>query len=95
MTKIDKIEALQRTKTMLKREWGLSDEPTSDANLRASPPGGLGQNDNEIRALETPIEAVDFADVDAQVTGFALVAAQIVSDLRDIIWAGIPTAHKT
>lgn len=94
MTKISKTEALQRTKVMLKREWSLPNEPASDTNLRAAPPGGLGQNDNQIRALETPIEAVDFADVDAQVTGFGLVAAQVVSDLRDIIWIGIPIAHK-
>jgi hypothetical protein len=94
MQKITKIGALQRTKRMLVREWNLAAEPTSDAILRTPPPGGLGKNDNQIRALETPIEAVDFADVNAQVTGAGLTQSKTISELRDKIWDGIPDACK-
>lgn len=93
-TKITKTEALGRTKRMLKREWQLAVEPTSDTALRSAPPAGLGKNDNQIRALETPIETVDFADVNAQVTGSELVKAKTVGELRDKIWDGIPAANK-
>ena len=60
MVKITEIEALQRTKKMLVREWYLSEEPTSVTDLHKAPPNGLGQNDSKIRALETPIETNDF-----------------------------------
>lgn len=79
---------------MLKREWNLSAEPTSDTNLRGPPPAGLGKNDNQIRALETPIETVDFADVNAQVTGSNLIKAKTVAELRDKIWEGIPVGNR-
>ena len=95
--KITKTQALQRTKTMLAREWNLPSEPTSETDLRARPPGGLGKNDNQIRALERPIELVDFADVNAEVEGSGLVEATTVADLRDAIWGppdGIPAAKK-
>ena len=95
MPKITKLEALQRTKDMLEREWNLPSEPLSDTNLRKAPPNGLGKNDNQIRALETPIETVDFADVDADVVGIDLIDAKIVSELRDVIWKGIPKANKS
>ena len=94
MTKITKIQALQRTKGMLVREWNLPAEPTSDTDLRKAPPGGLGKNDNQIRALETPIETNDFLDVEAQVRGSDLTKAKIVAELRDRIWDGIPASHK-
>src|SRR5205809_5879958 len=93
-TRITKTQALQRTKRMLKREWQLPQEPTRDKPLRGAPPSGLGKNDNAIRALETPIESVDFADVNAAVTGANLIAAKTVADLRDKIWDGIPNANK-
>ena len=93
-TKITKTDALGRTKQMLKREWQLADEPTSDTALRSAPPAGLGKNDDQIRALETPIETVDFTDVNAQVTGSNLIKAMTVADLRDKIWDGIPDANK-
>lgn len=91
---ITNIQALQRTKRMLNREWALGQEPTSDVNLRSAPPGGLGKNDNQIRALETPIEAVDFADVNAQVSGSSLITAKTVAELRDKIWEGIPLQNR-
>ena len=94
-TQVTKTDVLRRTKGMLKREWQLPQEPTSDKVLRGTPPGGLGKNDNAIRALETPIESVDFADVNANVTGTNLISAQTVADLRDKIWDGIPAANKS
>ena len=94
-TKITKTQTLQRTKRMLKREWNLASEPLSDTDLRKAPPTGLGKNDNQIRALETPIESDDFADVEAQVRGSDLIKAKTVADLRDQIWNGIPDAHKS
>ncbi|HEU4771244.1 MAG TPA: hypothetical protein VFS68_03710 [Candidatus Udaeobacter sp.] len=95
MSKITKLAALQRTKTMLKREWALPKEPTSDKQIKPTPPKGLGKNENQLRALETPIEAVDFADVDAQVTGSALAGAETVAKLRNVIWEGIPAGNKS
>lgn len=92
--RITKTDALKRTKRMLKREWRLASEPTSDSNLRTPPPTGLGKNDNQIRALETPIEAVDFADVNAQVTGSNLAKAKTVGEVRDKIWEGIPPGNR-
>lgn len=85
-----KLEALQRTKAMLKREWNLAAEPLSGTKLRDKPPGGLGKNDLSIRALEGPIENNDFADVGAQVAGGDLITAKDVGGLRDVIWKGIP-----
>lgn len=95
MMQITKTQALQRTKQMLVREWNIPTEPTSDKDLRKLPPTGLGQNDNQIRALETPIETNDFSDVEAQVIGSDLINAKTVGVLRDKIWDGIPDAHKT
>src|ERR1043165_512261 len=94
MTKITKTQALQRTKRMLVREWNLAEEPTSDADLRKAPPNGLGKNNNQIRALETPIETDDFLDVEADVDTDNLVKAKTVGELRDQIWTGIPTSQK-
>ena len=94
MTSITKTQALQRTKQMLDREWNLPSEPTSDTDLREAPPNGLGKNDNQIRALETPIESNDFSNVEAQVRGSDLIKAKTVADLRDTIWDGIPSFHK-
>ena len=79
---------------MLVRVWKLSEEPTSDTSLRAAPPAGLGKNSNQIRALEGPIERVDFEDVEADVIGDDLIKAKTVGELRDQIWDGIPAAHK-
>jgi hypothetical protein len=95
MSKITKLAALRRTKTMLKREWALPKEPTSDEQIKPKPPSGLGKNENQLRALETPIEAVDFADVDSQVTGSDLAGAKTVAKLRDVIWEGIPAENKS
>ena len=92
--KITKLQALRRTKIMLVREWNLTEEPLSDTNLRTSPPAGLGKNDNQIRAVETPIETVDFADVNAQVKGDDLKKAKTVGELRDKIWDGISAANR-
>ncbi|HEV3243835.1 MAG TPA: hypothetical protein VGZ31_05435 [Chthoniobacterales bacterium] len=94
LTKIDKGEALVRTINMLVREWRLPAPPASDTDLRKPPSAGLGKNDNQIRALEGPIETNDFHDVDAQVDGDNLVKAKTVADLRDKIWDGIPNEHK-
>ena len=94
MMQITKTQALQRTKRMLVREWNLPVEPISDMDLRKAPPAGLGKNDNQIRALETPIETNDFLDVEAQVKGSDLIKAKTVGELRDQIWSGIPDAHK-
>lgn len=79
---------------MLKREWNLKKQPLSTAVLRTAPPSGLGKNDNQIRALENPVETNDFVDVEAQVAGHNLVSAKTVAELRDKIWDGIPTTHK-
>jgi hypothetical protein len=79
---------------MLVREWNLPTEPTSNTDLRKPPPTGLGKNDNQIHALETPIETNDFLDVEAQVIGSDLTNAKTVGDLRDTIWDGITDAHK-
>ena len=95
MSKITKVAALRRTKTMLKREWALTEEPTSDEAIKTPPPAGLGKNDNQLRALETPIETIDFADVDAEVAGADLAGAKTVADLRDVIWKGIPAKNKS
>jgi hypothetical protein len=46
LARIDKTEALQITKRMLKREWNLAAEAASDSDLRKAPPAGLGKNDN-------------------------------------------------
>jgi hypothetical protein len=94
MVQITKTQALQRTKRMLVREWNLPAEPASNTDLRKPPPTGLGKNDNQIRALETPIEANDFSEVEAQVRGSDLPNAKNVGDLRDTIWDGITDAHK-
>ena len=50
--------------------------------------------DNQIYALETPIEARDFVDVNAAVTGSGLDEAKTVGGLRDVIWDGIPAANR-
>lgn len=92
--KIDKTEALQKTKAMLVREFGLAAEPSSGASLRDAPPGGLGKGDFSIRALEVPIEGHDFKDYGAEVIGQNLVNAKTVATLRDAIWEGIPAVHK-
>jgi hypothetical protein len=94
MAAIDKTQALRRTKLMLKRVWKLAEEPTSDKSLRTAPPTGLGKNDNQIRALEGPIERVDFKDVNADVIGDDLIKAKTVGELRDRIWEGIPEANR-
>jgi hypothetical protein len=94
MVQLTKLQALKRTKRMLVREWNLSAELTSDTNLRKAPPAGLGKNDNQIRAVETPIETNDFSDVEAQVRGTDLIKAKDVVGLRDQIWNGIPDSHK-
>lgn len=91
---IDKTQTLRKTKRMLVRELVLDKEPLSDTSLGARPPKGLGQNETDIRGLETPIEAVDFAAYNARVTGGALAEAVTVGDLRDVIWDGIPEEHK-
>jgi hypothetical protein len=95
MSKITKVATLRRTKTMLSREWALTEEPTSDEAIKTPPPAGLGKNDNQLRALETPIETIDFADVDAEVAGADLTRAKTVADLRDVIWKGIPAKNKS
>jgi hypothetical protein len=99
VTKITPNETLRRTQRMLRREWNLGADPAPDKDLRKTPPEGLGKNDKAIEALETPIEAQDFADVRANVTGDGLVGAELVGDsskenLRDVIWRGIPQQHK-
>lgn len=94
MGQINKVQALQRTKQMLVREWNLAAEPMTNTDLRKAPPSGLGKSDNQIRALETPIETNDFQDVEAQVRGSDLIKAKTVGDLRDKIWDGIPAAHQ-
>lgn len=94
MPKLTKVEALQRTKRMLVREWRLPQEPLSTDNLRNPPPAGLGKNDNQLRALERPIELVDFSDVATNVTGSSLLPAKTVAQLRDKIWDGIPKTNK-
>lgn len=80
---------------MLKREWRLDKEPLSDTKLCEKPPAGLGKNQLQIRALETPIECVHFADVEANVAGHEMANAKTVGGLRDIIWNGIPEKYKT
>jgi hypothetical protein len=92
--KISIVQALQRTKRMLMRDWVLSDEPTSDTSLYYKPPSGLGKNENQILALEASIESVDFVDVHADVTFVDLSKAKTVGRLCDIIWAGIPDDYK-
>lgn len=94
MIKITKVQALERTKSMLQREWNLLAEPLSDTDLRKAPPKGLGKSDAQIRALETPIEANDFSDVEAQVIGTKIILSKNVAELRDKIWDGIPENHK-
>lgn len=85
---------LRRTKIMLQREWCLDSEPLVRTKLRARPPEGLGKNQNQIRALETPIETVDFADLDVDVAGHKLATAKTVGALRDVIWEGVPDKYK-
>ena len=80
---------------MMKREWALKKEPASNADLRKAPPTGLGKNNGQVRALEVPVEAVDFADVDADVAGSNLNAADTVAELRDVIWFAIPKANRS
>ena len=92
--KITKLETLQRTKSMLQREWNLGSPPVSSMNLRNAPPGSLGKSSLQIRALEGPIETNDFADVEAAVTGDELEGAETVDELRTVIWEGIPSSHK-
>jgi hypothetical protein len=92
--RITKVDALERTKRMLQREWNLSTPPPSDKNLRNAPPAGLGKSDTSIRALERPIELADFRDVAAEVIGENLLKAKTVAELRDKIWDGIPASHK-
>lgn len=92
---ITRRNALRRTKKMLQREWRLDSEPLVKMKLQARPPKGLGKNQNQIRALETPIETVDFADLDVDVAGHKLAAAETVGALRDVIWEGIPDKHRT
>ena len=75
---------------MLVREWNLSEEPLSSTEVKPAPPRGLGKNEAQLRALETPIEARDFADVGARVRGADLAGAETVGELRDVIWDGIP-----
>lgn len=91
---ITKRQALRRTKVMLRREWGLDAEPLVKIKLLARPPKGLGKTPREIRALETPIETVDFADLDVGVAGHKLAEAETVGVLRDIIWEEIPDKYK-
>lgn len=92
--KITRLQTLQRTKAMLKERWKLNEEPLSDTSLRPAPPAGLGKNDNQIRALEGPIETKYFLDVGAQVTGSDLAGATTVGTLRNVIWDGIPAANQ-
>jgi len=91
---ITKVEALGRTKRMLLFEWNLGQEPLSTTKLKTAPPDGLGKNEAQIRALETPIEGRDFADVNARVGGHDLADAETVGELRDVIWDGIPEEKK-
>lgn len=91
---ITKVEALGRTKRMLLFEWNLGAEPLSSTKLKAAPQDGLGKNEAQLRALETPIEARDFADVNAKVRGADLAEAETVGELRDVIWDGIPEEKK-
>jgi len=91
---ISRRKALWRTKKMLQQEWRLDDEPLADTKLCACPPHGLGKKPVQIRALETPIEAVHFADVKANVAGHVLATAEDVGALRDKIWIGIPQEYK-
>ena len=91
---ITKTQALRRTKVMLVREWNLLDEPLSTTNLRDIPPRGLGKNDNQVRALEGPIERVFFEEWDANVVGDNLVTATTVGTLRDKIYDGIPAGQR-
>jgi hypothetical protein len=80
---------------MLVREWNLTAEPLSTNDLRKLPPSGLGKSDIQIRALETPIETDDFSDVGAEVSGYVLVSAKNVGELRDKIWESIPDSNKS
>jgi hypothetical protein len=93
MAAIDNLEALQRTKRMLVREWDLGEEPASDTSL-GDWPAGLGKSSTELRTLEGPIERVDFLDVEADVIGNDLAKAKTVGDLTDKIWDGIPPANR-
>ncbi len=87
------METIRRTKRMLVRVWKLSSEPLSTTPLGTGP-GGLGKSSNDLRALETPIEIRDFADVAADVAGVDLAACKTVADLSDTIWAGIPATSR-
>ncbi len=91
---ITRRQALRRTKVMLKREWRLDAEPLSGDKLCVKPPDGLGKTPREIQALETPIETVDFADLDVDVAGHKLATAKTVGVLRDVIWERIPDKYK-
>ena len=91
---VTRRKTLRRTKKMLQREWRLDSEPLVKMKLCVRPPEGLGKNQNQIRDLETPIETVDFADLDVDVAGYKLAAAETVRALRDIIWERIPDKYK-
>jgi hypothetical protein len=93
--KLTKLQALQRTKSMLVRVWALDERPKSGTSLRDNPPDGLGKHDNAIRALRTPIISNDFAPYGPPaVTTDDLVKAKTVGELRDEIWDKIPNDHK-
>ena len=93
--KISKDTVLTRTKRMLRKEWTIPSHKKvlSDTPLRGGGKG-LSATDNQIIALETPIEAGAFYDVKAEVIGTRLVLAKTVADLRDKIWDGIPEKFK-
>jgi hypothetical protein len=91
MTKINRTTCLTWTRKMLAREKGLSldmVEPTS--SLRDD----LLFSDDEIKALEIPIEEDDFKDVNVNVAPSRLASRVTVVGLRGVIWAGIPVANR-
>ncbi len=91
---INKRQALRRTKLLLVSEWNLGEEPLSDTSLRDHS-DGLGKNDEQIDALENPVN-VEFHDVLGanRVLGSELRKATTVGKLRDKIWAQIPQVNR-
>lgn len=92
IVKITKRDALNITMDMLIVEWNLgkNDPPQSRDNLRNK----FHVADNDIEALEGPIEALWFKDWKAQVVATNLIKAKTVAELRDQIWEGIPEFAK-
>lgn len=88
---ISKETTDRRTRKMIAREKGVSiDLVQMDTNLRDD----LLYSDDEIRALEVPIETDDFEDVKANVRPSDLVSRKTVAGISGVIWAGIPEGNR-